>query len=140
VGFRIKQSLFTFQASRVERAVPSWSRFWWTAADPPGGGLDEGRARRHPSASPLKSPPTEGHMSKVAPSPTVVAAGSVPVSTLADVDIAEVLAPLAPLTTPARFQALVAEFSSHRGTGDRLTRHYTFLRELSRLSTCRSES
>jgi hypothetical protein len=74
-------------------------------------------------------------MSKVAPSPAVVAAGSVPVSTLADVDIAEVLAPLAPLTTPARFQALVAELSSHQHARDRLKRKYAFLRELSCLST-----
>jgi hypothetical protein len=73
-------------------------------------------------------------MSKVAPSPAVVAAGSVPVSTLADVDIAEVLAPLAPLTTPARFQALVAELS-HPHARDRLKRKYAFLRKLSCLST-----
>jgi hypothetical protein len=79
-------------------------------------------------------------MSEVAPSPTVVAAGSVPDSTLADVDIAEVLAPLAPLTTPARFQALLAEFSCHPGAHERLKRNYVFLRELSRLSTCRPEA
>jgi hypothetical protein len=74
-------------------------------------------------------------MSKVALSPAVVAAGSVPAFTLADVDIAEVLAPLAPLTTPARFQALVAELSTHPHARDRLRRKYALLRELSRLST-----
>ena len=46
-------------------------------------------------------------MSDVVPSAVVVAAGNVPAFILADVAMAEMLAALAPYTTPARFQALL---------------------------------
>ena len=46
-------------------------------------------------------------MSNVVPSEAVVAAGDAPAFVLADVDMAEMLAALAPYTTPARFQALL---------------------------------
>ena len=46
-------------------------------------------------------------MSDVVPSTAAVAAGTVPAFILADIDIAEMLAALAPYTTPARFQALL---------------------------------
>ena len=41
------------------------------------------------------------------PSAVVVAAGNVPAFVLTDIDIADMLATLAPYTTPARFQALL---------------------------------
>ena len=46
-------------------------------------------------------------MSDVVPSAAVVADGNAPAFVLADVDIAEMLAALAPYTTPARFQTLL---------------------------------
>ena len=69
-------------------------------------------------------------MPEVAPPPAVVAAGSVSAFILADADIAEVLAPLAPFTTPARFQALVAELAAHPHALARLRRKYGWLGEL----------
>ena len=68
-------------------------------------------------------------MLDVAPSTAVVAAGNVPAFVLA-VDIAEVLAPLAPFTTPARFQTLVAELAAHPQALERLRRKYAWLGEL----------
>jgi hypothetical protein len=46
-------------------------------------------------------------MSNVVSSAAVVAAGNAPAFVLADVDMAEMLAALAPYTTPARFQTLL---------------------------------
>jgi hypothetical protein len=46
-------------------------------------------------------------MSVVVPSAAIVVAGNAPAFVLADVDVAEMLAALAPFTTPARFQTLV---------------------------------
>jgi hypothetical protein len=51
-------------------------------------------------------------MSDVAPSSAVVAAGNVPAFVLADLDLAEMLAALAPYTTPARFQMLLFGLAS----------------------------
>ena len=53
-------------------------------------------------------------MSDVVPSAAVVAAGNVPPFVLADVDMAEMLAGLAPYTTPARFQALLFTLAAQR--------------------------
>ncbi len=51
-------------------------------------------------------------MSDVAPSTAVVAAGNVPAFVLADVNVAEILAALAPFTTPPRFQMLLFDLTS----------------------------
>jgi hypothetical protein len=69
-------------------------------------------------------------MLDVAPSTAVVAAGNVPAFVLADVDVAEILAALAPFTTPARFQTLVAELAAHPHALERLRRKYAWLGEL----------
>ena len=47
------------------------------------------------------------------PPAVVVAAGNAPAFVLADVDMAEMLAALAPFTTPARFQALLFSLAAH---------------------------
>jgi hypothetical protein len=52
-------------------------------------------------------------MSDVVPSAVVVAAGNAPAFVLADVDMAETLAALAPYTTPARFQTLLFSLAAH---------------------------
>ena len=52
-------------------------------------------------------------MSDVVPSTVVVAAGNVPAFILADVAMAEMLAALAPYTTPARFQTLLFSLTAH---------------------------
>jgi hypothetical protein len=62
---------------------------------------------------PLDKPSVEGPMSNVALSPAVVAAGRVPAFILAVAHLAELPAPLASLTTPARFQRLCSRFGSH---------------------------
>jgi hypothetical protein len=46
-------------------------------------------------------------MSNAVPSPVVMTAGNAPAFVLADLDLAEMLAALAPFTTPARFQMLL---------------------------------
>ena len=69
-------------------------------------------------------------MPEVVPPPAVVAAGSVSAFILAATDIAEVLAPLARFTTPARFQALVAELASHPHALERFRRKSAWLGEL----------
>jgi hypothetical protein len=69
-------------------------------------------------------------MSDVAPSTAVVAAGNVPAFVLADLDIAEILAALAPLTTPARFEMLLFNLASCPEGLERLKRKYACLREL----------
>jgi hypothetical protein len=69
-------------------------------------------------------------MSDVAPSPAVVAAGNVPASALADLDVAELLAALVPLTTPARFQTLLLNLASSPEGLESLKRKYTCLREM----------
>ena len=46
-------------------------------------------------------------MSDVVPAAAVLTAGNAPAFVLADVHIAEMLAALAPFTTPARFQTLL---------------------------------
>jgi hypothetical protein len=71
-------------------------------------------------------------MSDVAPSTAVVAAGNVPDFVLADVDIAEMLAALAPLTTPARFQTLLFNLASSPEGLESLKRKYACLREMCR--------
>jgi hypothetical protein len=52
-------------------------------------------------------------MSDVVPSTAVLAAGNAPAFVLADVDMAEMLAALAPYTTPARFQMLLFSLAAH---------------------------
>jgi hypothetical protein len=69
-------------------------------------------------------------MSEVAPSTAVVAAGNVPAFILADVDIAEILAALAPLTTPARFQMLLFDLASCPDGLESLKRKHACLREV----------
>jgi hypothetical protein len=67
-------------------------------------------------------------MSDVAPSTAVVAAGNVPAFVLADVDVAEKLAALAPFTTPARFQTLLFSLASRTNGLEWLKRKHAFLR------------
>jgi hypothetical protein len=67
-------------------------------------------------------------MSDVAPSTAVVAAGNVPAFVLADVDVAEILAALAPFTTPARFQTLLFSLASRTNGLEWLKRKHAFLR------------
>lgn len=55
-------------------------------------------------------------MSNVAPATAVVAARYVPAFVLADLDLAEMLAPLAPFTTPARFQSLLFDLAASPDT------------------------
>ncbi len=52
-------------------------------------------------------------MLEAVPSAAVVAAGNVPPFILADTDMAEMLAALAPYTTPAHFQAVLLSLASH---------------------------
>jgi hypothetical protein len=66
----------------------------------------------------------------VAPSSAVVAAASVPAFVLADLDVAEMLAPLAPFTTPQRFQMLLFDLVSCPDTLARLKRMHAGLREV----------
>ena len=66
-------------------------------------------------------------MSGVAPSAAVVAASSVPAFVLADLDVAEMLAPLAPFTTPERFQMLVFDIVACPGALEALKRIATSL-------------
>jgi hypothetical protein len=67
---------------------------------------------------------TEGLMLDVAPSTAVVAAGNGPAFILADVDVAEILAALAPLTTPTRFQMLLFDLASCPEALERLKRKH----------------
>ena len=69
-------------------------------------------------------------MSAVASSSAVVAAGNVPARVLADVDVAEMLAALAPLTTPARFQTLLLHLASCPEGLASLKRKHACLRRL----------
>ena len=69
-------------------------------------------------------------MSDVASSTAVVAAGNVPAIDLADVDVAELLAALAPLTTPARFQMLLVNLASCPEGLESLKRKHACLREV----------
>jgi hypothetical protein len=69
-------------------------------------------------------------MSDVASSTAVVAAGHVPAFVLADVDVAEILAALAPFTTPARFQALLFSLASGPDGLESLKRKHARLREV----------
>jgi hypothetical protein len=69
-------------------------------------------------------------MSDVASSTAVVAAGNVPAFILADVDVAEILAALAPFTTPARFQALLFSLASGPDGLESLKRKHARLREV----------
>ncbi len=69
-------------------------------------------------------------MSDVAPSTAVVAAGNVAAFVLADVDVAELLAALAPLTTPARFQTLLVNLASCPDGLESLKRKHACLREV----------
>jgi len=69
-------------------------------------------------------------MSDVAPSTAVVAAGNVPAFALADLDVAELLAALAPLTTPARFQTLLFDLASCPDELERLKRKHVRWREV----------
>jgi hypothetical protein len=71
-------------------------------------------------------------MSGVAPSPAVVAAGSVPAFVLANVDLAEILAPLAPFTTPERFQQLLIDLASSPDGLERFGRKYLCFSDLCR--------
>jgi hypothetical protein len=73
-------------------------------------------------------------MSDVAPSTAVVAAGNVPSFVLADVDVAEMLAALAPLTTPARFQTLLFSLASCPEGLESLKRKHACLREMCPIS------
>jgi hypothetical protein len=72
-------------------------------------------------------------MSDVAPSSAVVAAGNVPAFIVADLDLAEMLAALAPLTTPARFQTLLFNLASCPGV-ESLKRKHACLREVCPIS------
>jgi hypothetical protein len=67
-------------------------------------------------------------MSDVAPSTAVVAAGNVPA--LADLDVAELLAALTPLTTPARFQTLLFDLASCPDGLESLKRKHARWREV----------
>ena len=67
-------------------------------------------------------------MLDVAPSTAVVAAGNVPAFVLADVDVAEILAALAPFTTPARFQTLLFGIASYPDGLEWLKHKHTCLR------------
>jgi len=69
-------------------------------------------------------------MSDVVPSMAVVAAGNVPAFVLADLDVAELLAALAPLTTPARFQTLLFDLASCPDGLERLKRKHVRWREV----------
>jgi hypothetical protein len=69
-------------------------------------------------------------MSDVAPSSAVVAAGNVPAFILADVDVAEILAPLAPFTTPARFQSLLLHVASCHDAMASVRRRHACLRRV----------
>jgi hypothetical protein len=71
-------------------------------------------------------------MSGVAPSSAVVAAASVPAFVLANVDLAEILAPLAPFTTPARFQQLLMDLASCPDGLERFGRKYVCFSDLCR--------
>ncbi len=69
-------------------------------------------------------------MLDVASSSAVVAAGNVPAFVLADVDVAEMLVALAPLTTPARFQMLLFNLASCPDGLASLLRKHACLREM----------
>ena len=69
-------------------------------------------------------------MSDVAPSSAVVAAGNVPAFVVADLVLAEMLAALAPLTTPARFQTLLFNLASCPDGLESLKRKHACLREV----------
>ena len=69
-------------------------------------------------------------MSDVAPSSAVVAAGNVPAFVVADLDLAEMLAALAPLTTPARFQTLLFNLASCPDGLENLKRKHACLRKV----------
>jgi hypothetical protein len=62
------------------------------------------------------------------PSTVVVAAGNAPAFVVADVDAAEMLAALAPFTTPARFQALLFGLAAHPEDLEGLKRKHGRLR------------
>jgi hypothetical protein len=63
-------------------------------------------------------------MSDVVPSAAVVAAGNAPAFVLADIAIAEMLAALAPYTTPARFQTLLFSLTAEPEGLEWLKRKY----------------
>ncbi len=67
-------------------------------------------------------------MSDLALPAAVLVAGNVPAFVLADVDLAEILAALAPFTTPARFQALLFGIASNPDGLEWLKRKHTRLR------------
>ena len=69
-------------------------------------------------------------MSDVAPSTAVVAAGNVPAFDSANLDVAELLAALAPLTTPARFQTLLFDLASCPDGLESLKRKHARWREV----------
>ena len=73
-------------------------------------------------------------MSDVAPLTAVVAAGNVPAFVVADLDLAEMLAALAPLTTPARFQTLLFNLASCPDGLESLKRKHACLREVCPIS------
>ena len=66
-------------------------------------------------------------MSVVVPSAAIVVAGNAPAFVLADVDMAEMLAALAPYTTPARFQTLLFGLAAHPEDLEWLKRKYECL-------------
>jgi hypothetical protein len=67
-------------------------------------------------------------MLEAVPSAAVVAAGNVPPFILADIDMAEMLAALAPYTTPAHFQALLLSLASRPDGLDWLKHKHRCLR------------
>jgi hypothetical protein len=69
-------------------------------------------------------------MIDAAPSTAVVAAGNVPAFVLADVDVAEIMAPLAPFTTPARFQSLLVAVASCHDAMASVRRRHACLRRV----------
>jgi hypothetical protein len=71
-------------------------------------------------------------MSGVAPSSAVVAAASVPAFVLANVDLAQILAPLAPFTSPERFQQLLIDLASSPDGLERFGRKYVCFSDLCR--------
>ena len=67
-------------------------------------------------------------MLEAMPSAAVVAAGNVPPFILADIDMAEMLAALAPYTTPAHFQALLFSLAASPDGLDWLKHKHRWLR------------
>ena len=69
-------------------------------------------------------------MLDVAPSAAVVAARNVPAFVLADVDVAEILAALAPFTTPLRFEMLLIDVASCPAALEHLKRKHACWRAM----------